>query len=290
MEACFNELSCYPLCVSKEEAKDRAYRLSALLSATKQNGFNIVRCPDHGIAEILLCDNYTVADLCNENIRGTKEQLLLSMLRPPYFEPDSDEEQAYIQGVFSIVVSTDSGEEEKKCAYGLSAAYLKKSIGLNLCSCPFWEKMKEYIVIENRDNNVSTHKILSFSVPEDFKSAFYMQWQVETRPRNFLDCDIDPQKKSWNLSSDHHGNKELKDFAKASLLPLPYITEIVTSIAYTPHSLTFVKDLQIEARRIVVVMKWTDKGYGMVVQTTARNELELRQMADELERRFGNRR
>jgi hypothetical protein len=290
MEAYFNELSCYPLCTSKENAKERAYKFASLLAATQENGFNIVRCPDKGIADILLCKDYTVADLCNENIRGSKEILLLSMLRPPYFESDSEEEKAYIEGVFSIAVSNDDTiEKENKKAYGLSAACLKKSIGHNFCSCQFWEKEKEYIVIEDRENNKSTHKVLSFSVPEDFYSTNYMQWQVETQPRNFSDCGIDPQKKSCSLSSDHHGNKELKAFAKDSLFPLPYIKEVVTSIGYTPHCKTFVKNLQVKTRRIEVVLKWTEKGFGLVVQTTAQNELELRQIADELEKRFGSR-
>lgn len=289
MEAYFNELSCYPLCTSKESAKERAYKFASLLAATKKNGFNIVRCPDKGIADILLCKDYTVADLCNDNLRGTKELILLSMLHPPYFESNSEEEKAYIKGTFSTAVPNNSGEKEKKETYGLSAACLKKSIGHNLCSCQFWEKQKEYTVIEECEDKKSTHKVVSFSLPEDFNGASYMQWQVETRPRNFLDCGIDPQKKNCRLSSDHHGNKELKDFAKASLFPLPYIKEVVTSMGYAPHSETFVRGLQIEACRIEIVLKWTKQGFSMVLQTTAQNELELRQMADELEKRFGNR-
>lgn len=283
MEAYFNELSCYPLSTSVEKAKERAYKFVSLLSATKESGFNIVRCPDKGIADILLCADYSIADLCNANIRGSKEQLLLSMLRPPYFEPDSSEEEEYIRGVFSIVVPNHNGEEENKDAYGLSAACLKKSIGQNFCSCEFWGEQKVYIVT----NNSKQHKVLSFSVPEDFKSANYMQWRVDTQSRTFTNCGIHPENKICKLSSDHHGNRELKAFAKNSLFPLPYIKEVVTSIRYTPRSHTFVKNLQIEAYRIEVVLKWTEEGFGMVIQTTAQNELELRQMADELEKLFG---
>lgn len=290
MEAYFNELSCYPLCASKENAKERAYKFASLLSTAKQKKINVVRCPDQGIADILLCEDYTVADLCNENSRGSKELLLLSMLHPPYYEPDSEEEESYIKGVFTTAVSDDTGEIKDKEAYGLSAACLKKSIGLNFCSCQFWEIQKEYTVIEDCKGNKTVHKILSFSLPEDFDTEFYMQWQVKTQPRNFFDCGIVPKKKCCNLSSDHHGNDKLMAFAKASLFPLPYITKVVTSIGYTPHSETFVKNIQIKANRIEIVLKWTEEGLGMVVQTTARNELELRQIADELEKLFGNRR
>ena len=119
MDAYLNELSCFPLCTSKEKARERAYKLASLLSETQRQGFGIVRCPDRGISDIHLCKDYTVADFCNENLRGEKEMLLLSMLRPPFFKPDSKEEKTYIENKFSIEVPNDqTGKKEKKDAYG----------------------------------------------------------------------------------------------------------------------------------------------------------------------------
>mgnify|MGYP001735444955 CR=1 FL=1 len=51
MDAYFNELSCFPLCKSKECAKERAYKFASLLSETKKQGFNVVRCHDRGMAD-----------------------------------------------------------------------------------------------------------------------------------------------------------------------------------------------------------------------------------------------
>ena len=77
MDAYFNELSCFPLCKSKECAKERAYKFASLLSETKKQGFNVVRCHDRGMAEILLSQDYSIADFCNEKLR--KECNLLEM-------------------------------------------------------------------------------------------------------------------------------------------------------------------------------------------------------------------
>ena len=126
MDAYFNELSCFPLCKSKECAKERAYKFASLLSETKKQGFNVVRCHDRGMAEILLSQDYSIADFCNENLRGIKEMLLLSMLHPPYFEPGSEEEKTYIENTFSVSVTNDLNQEERKPAYGLSAVHLYK--------------------------------------------------------------------------------------------------------------------------------------------------------------------
>lgn len=112
MDAYFNELSCFPLCKSKECAKERAYKFASLLSETKKQGFNVVRCHDRGMAEILLSQDYSIADFCNENLRGIKEMLLLSMLHPPYFEPGSEEEKTYIENTFSVSVTNDLNQEE----------------------------------------------------------------------------------------------------------------------------------------------------------------------------------
>lgn len=166
----------------------------------------------------------------------------------------------------------------------MAAACLHKSIALNMCSCDFWQSRKYHHLIEQ--NSRARQKVYSFSLPEDFNSEHYIQWQVESLPRNFVDCGIEPAKKKCKLSSDHHGNKDLRTFAK-SLFKLPYITEVITSIPYSTYCGTFVKTIKIDSKRLELVLHWTEKGYGMEVQTTARTEIELRQIADELENRYG---
>lgn len=64
------------------------------------------------------------------------------MLHPPYFEPGSEEEKTYIENTFSVSVTNDLNQEERKPAYGLSAVHLYNSIGQNLCSCDFGNKAK----------------------------------------------------------------------------------------------------------------------------------------------------
>ena len=185
MDAYFNELSCFPLCESKEYAKERAYKFASLLSETKKQGFNVVRCHDRGMAEILLCQDYSIADFCNENLRGIKEMLLLSMLHPPYFKPGSEEEKTYIENTFSVSVTNDLNQEERKPAYGLSAVCLYNSIGQNLCSCDFWEQSKEYVIYDVDDSGKEKeHKVLSFSNPEDYKTLEYKQWQAKTQTKS----------------------------------------------------------------------------------------------------------
>ena len=202
MDAYFNELSCFPLCKSKECAKERAYKFASLLSETKKQGFNVVRCHDRGMAEILLSQDYSIADFCNENLRGIKEMLLLSMLHPPYFEPGSEEEKTYIENTFSVSVTNDLNQEERKPAYGLSAVHLYNSIGQNLCSCDFWEQSKEYVIYDVDDSGKEKErKVLSFSNPEDYKTLEYKQWRAKTKPCNLVliyISTLENHRKGWS--------------------------------------------------------------------------------------------
>lgn len=285
MEAFFNELSCYPLCDNRDEAEKRVDGFVHLLKKAHDNQFNIVRCPDKGISEIYLCEDYSLADLCNKNPRGLKEMLLLSMIRPPYFKENSNEENIFIENTYFVEITDNSGVTSTKEVYGLAAAMLNKSIALNFCSCDFWQLNKCQHIIENYSKK--KYKVYSFSISDDFHSEHFTKWKVSTFPRCFADCGILPQNKKCKLSSDHHGNKELESFAKSKLFNLPYISEVITSIRYSSYCNTFVKTVNVQSKRLEVVLHWTDSGYGMEIQTTARTDWELYQIAEELEKLFG---
>lgn len=292
MEAYLNELSYYPLALSRQDAKNRSYDLADLLKKAQKYQFNVVRCHERGIADILLCKDYTLADLCNENLRGTREMLLITMIRPPFFKEDTKEEAEYVMNDFKIDMPNDilpDGKFGETDCYGLAAAFIYQSISINLKSHVFWHLHKTFRITRKEPSGKTLScNVVSVSCPEDFEGDTFINWQVATLPRNFVDCGIPVSKKKCNLSSNHHGNDELKEFAKQSLFILPYISEIVTSLGYSPHCSTFVKGFQWASKRIEVVLHWTENSYGMVLQTTARTDIELRQIADELEKKFGN--
>ena len=288
MDAYFNELSCEPLASSREESVSKASKFAKLLACAKEHGFGIVRCHEDGISKIELANGYSLADFVNSHLRDVKAILILNMVRPPYFCDDSMEEARFISNEYYIEVP--SGEQlELKSAYGMAAVYLNKSIGLNLCSNAYWENQKVYKLTESSGGKVKTSIVYAFSLPDDFNGRDYVSWQLMNTEHNFVDCGIEPSKKVCNLSSDHHGNDILEDFAKNKLFPLPYILRVVTSLRYHPNCKTFVSKFHFDTKRLEVILHWTDKGYGMLLQTTARTEIELRQIAKDLEDMFGKR-
>ena len=289
----FNELSRTPISACKKDADCVVSCLAETLKAAREEGFRIIRCDDDGISGISLAEDYSRGDFCLKNLRSNEATLILSMFRPPYYESKSDEEKRYIESAFSVDVPKELHPEGVMEACGLSAAAMHDAICLSLATHDFWKLNKILHVREKGRNGLNRHKVYNFSSPADFiRADHYLKWCLDHIKEDFLDCGIAPEKKMCSLSSDHHGNDELKKFAKQSLFKLPYIIGVVTSIAYTHNADRFVKSIQYKKNgehptRLEVVLWKSEHGYGMVVETTARNEFELLQIAYKLEKLFG---
>lgn len=292
-EAHFNELSCLPLTNDRTNGNKLAYNLAKVLAEAKRHGFNVVRCSEKGTSDINISKDYTLTDFYTENIRDSRAILIMSMMRPPYFAPDSEEEARYISGQFTLTVPAEITPERETSVYGLAAAAIYNSISISFESHAFWTQNKVLELIEKTDHKTCSHNAINLSCTDDFNhQGVFLAWCLKNRFADFPDCGIEPKNKKCSLSSDHHGNNELKQFAKNSLFKLPYIKEVSTSLRYSPNTKSFVKAIQINEgkhpTRIEVVLHWHEAGYAMLVETTARNALEAYQIAYELEKKFGN--
>lgn len=283
MEGYLNELSFEPLAASKDEACDKIIKLISTLKATKDKGVNIVRCIDQGIHSIMIAADYSLYDYCLENSKDPKASILFSYLQPPYIQDDTEIASQYVETQkFEAELQDEEGNVILKETYGLAAAYLTHSFGINFNTPPFWSKATVVSLhVTDADGCVSIGEVPTYTHPEDLDTESFEDWLVTNRPRVFPTCPA-TQKKGFSLSSEHHTNKVLEDFSK-KILQLPYIKEVVTSLRYCPKARKFVRNLQEEAFRIELTLYWTEEGCGMVVATTARDKVELRQMAEELE-------
>ncbi|NJR49871.1 MAG: putative CRISPR-associated protein [Leptolyngbyaceae cyanobacterium CSU_1_3] len=95
--------------------------------------------------------------------------------------------------------------------------------------------------------------------------------------------DTDPEKKSIKLA-DHHGKDVLLDFAK-KIRHSPYVKKIVNSI---DHNSKRTHPIQKTTKDGIVefILVWTEKGYGLCIQTTGRNLAETNSIALHLQKEF----
>lgn len=92
--------------------------------------------------------------------------------------------------------------------------------------------------------------------------------------------------KKIRLSDDHHGKDILEKFSK-KLLKSPYVNGIINSLEYHPE----IKDPILAANEdgiIKFVLTCTDRGLGLVIQSTGRNKNETEKIAEILNKKYGN--
>jgi hypothetical protein len=211
----------------------------------------------------------------------------MSHLCPPYFAPDSDQETLYVTSAYRAVLDEDTLQYSDN-PYGLVSAYLNQSVAINFDANPHWHRGKwVQLSVTSPEGVVQQAQVLTLTHAAEFSAELFEQWQVDHTPRQYRTSQLLPQQKECRLSSDHHGNRELKQFAEQRLFPLPYIDGVVTSRSYQPHASSFVVEIFPQTMRLTVCLYWTTPGFCMLVQTTATNPVELRQMAADLNQKFG---
>lgn len=282
-EAYINELSFSPVAKCKDEVNNTIDTLIGTLKEAKKNGFNMIRCSEGGIAELKLSDGYSIADFCNGDSRNPKAIALISMIAPPYFKDDSDEADRFVMHRYQAIV--DGREIE---AMGLVAAFIHRSIAVNLCNAPLWGTGMEVKIVEyDGARKTGTGIVCTVSKPEEFQGNSFLLWMFKNNPIGLTSCNINPQNKVCKLSSTHHGNDKLEKYAKTHLFPLPYIIGVITSQPFQHKGDRFVKQIFPEEFSILVTLFNEEPSYSMLVKTTAASVIELKQIAYELESKFG---
>ena len=84
---------------------------------------------------------------------------------------------------------------------------------------------------------------------------------------------------------DDHGKDILLEFSK-KIIKSPYVDSVINSLPFNPHDRKFIKKVH-ENGIIEIVLIWTDRKYGIVVQTTGRNIRETEKIAKILEEKYG---
>ena len=97
-------------------------------------------------------------------------------------------------------------------------------------------------------------------------------------------ADQDPATKNIHIAGDHHGNDKLKALAQR-LVRSPYVESIPHSREHHPRQRNCVEKVYGDGR-IDFVLTQEDKGYGLCIQTTGRNEMETACIAEHLARKY----
>ena len=96
--------------------------------------------------------------------------------------------------------------------------------------------------------------------------------------------DTNPENKVINLRDDH-GKDVLLAFGQ-KIRRSPYVTKIINSLPFNSKQINPIRRT-FENGIVEYVLTWTDKGFGMCIQTTGRNLAETNSIALHLKNEFG---
>jgi hypothetical protein len=281
MKLFFNELSLNPIAENRYSAIDRMDIFAKTVSEARKKGFRNIQC-DYFTNQIELSQNYTLHHWLNDSdVRRELREFLYGVIIPPYiYDNDKEILEAFVES--NITFEDIENHIPKSRCIGLASAFLYDLPSISLISNPIWSKIKLHIEVE-KQGNLSNQTVFNISSKESFLDNELATY-IEAISNLILETtQIISSKKSISLRNDH-GKDVLQRFAER-LVCSPYVISVVNSLPYNPHETKFIH--KVNANGLVeIVLRGTDAGLGLAVQTTGRNMRETQEIATMLEKEF----
>ncbi|QIU96533.1 hypothetical protein [Bacteroides faecium] len=277
MEIVFNEQSIYPLAEDMPEVINRIRALVKTYKEAEKHNFKRIRYLN-SFDEILLTKDISLTDFCNSKqpYLRTLGGILLGLACHPFIDDNSEEEERYIKNKFYLTI-----DSKKTMVYGLAAAYLYNTIGINLNSSDYWNKLLYNLQIEGEEQQEMD--ILSVCSEQDFSCEEFINWSENIKEVELVECKILASDKKIHLRADH-GSDTLVHFSKKICQSL-YVKEVINSLPYNSHAVDFIHKVTATGL-IEIVLTNTDKGLGIVIQTTGRTLKETEKIACLLQEKY----
>lgn len=281
MEVVLNELSIKPA-DNQLGGNAIAIDLAKTISAAVNKGYKRVR--SHlSESEILLADDYSYYTWLHTNsgdlmLEQTIKPFLYGVLVTPFIdEEDAEGEKQYILSDYYFE-DKENKHPKTKCT-GLASAYIADTLSISFSSNNIWKKNTLHITVKT-EKTVSREDVLNVFSPQCFEQNVIKKHIEYAHELQLVESKKAPNSKKIHITS-HHGQKEIE--------------QLWTKVKYSPFVLS---GLSIEwggnsfIRRtyedgvIEIVLRKTDKGYALRVQTTGRNKRETDAIAKILQKKF----
>ncbi|MAO65296.1 MAG: hypothetical protein CL666_09880 [Balneola sp.] len=276
MDLFFNE-------ISKAESEDRIHEILQNLYICFRNakkiGFKHIRI-DRNFKETMLANDYSLLDFASDpNANKTYQSILLSSFKRPYLIDDWEEEVEEFLSYGFYFENRQYSIDRTECA-GLASAYIKSSISISLHSINLWlNSTQEIIVSESGDER--TENVLNICNSDSIENDEIREFIYKIGRYHITESKINSEDKPITISGDHHGKKEMKNFA-SKLVQSKYVTG-VRSIEMGGKR--FIHSIE-ENGSIKIVIPKTDLELKLLVETTGTDVFETKKIADILEQEF----
>lgn len=262
MELYFNELSIQ----NKKLSVDNLLEMLKIKKFVSSFKITVCRIYGEDYARILsFLNNNENNDSRILNLRNG----LLSFLQPPYEREDLLDTQ------INSFLEDEWKYEDKQCV-GLAWAAVFESFALSYFT-PEWDK--NFLRIICGENTFIVSNFCNAKHCGALQTKLESLQEVELRK-----TDVKPENKEISLRDDH-GKDILCRFSK-KIIGDEYIIGIINSLPYQSKERNFIHNIK-QNGIIEIVLTHTDKGLGIVVQTTGQNMRETEAIAKILEEQYG---
>lgn len=273
MELVFNEISLKDNPDNKYQAISVLENFAETCSTLKREGFNKLRIESNFWNSLYFEDNDINTFLSQMSSR-TKSSFLRSFIRKPFIADDfiseADENFAANYYSFNDIEIT-----------GLAYAFLLDTISVSLSTKAIWDNPE--IEITEVSNDIRKNVIVkNASKPEH--TDHHKNWIEEKKPIELIKSKISSNDKKISLRDDH-GKDKLLHFS-TKIVNSQYVDSVVNSLPFNPSENNFIRRVYPNGQ-IEIVLTDTDKGFGIIVQTTGRNIKETEAIGRILENDFG---
>lgn len=267
-QVCFNELSFF----DKENDED-ALKLFTKFAETIKG---LTHLGFHGVKY-----EYGISSLSKESFRNIFDyehysifQYLVSTARSPYIDPDTEAEEKYVNNDYEVLI-IDSWKDGE----GFVAAYLLDTVAISLATHEKWQELS--FTVRNKQSN-ERGIVLNVCEPHLSEYNDLLKFIEDRTPIILQKCSILPEKKTFHVRDDH-GIDKLRTLWKR-LQNFPYVISVINSLEFNPGK-RWIEDC-FDDGKIHIRLVDSDKGYGMVIQTTGKNLRETNAIAEILDREY----
>lgn len=170
----------------------------------------------------------------------------------------------------------------------LGWAYHERAITLGLASSAYWGRLAypvERVTLE--DEEPVLVEALCVTAEKQIETSRVLGWIAAQRDFENVGlpekCTLKPEEKHIKVQM-HHGRDEMMAFAE-KLCRHPLIQGVIDNIAFDSTTNRFVLNCYDDGV-VDLRMHWTERGYGLKVQTTARGLPQTQLVADVLREKF----
>ncbi|MDR2441738.1 MAG: hypothetical protein LBE12_20450 [Planctomycetaceae bacterium] len=226
--------------------------------------------------EIFLCKDLSLWQYFDNLRRREYRQLFLSLYCYPYIDDENNNDDVLVSSFYL------EKNKESILIQGLGLVHYFDTVGIGFLSEPYWDNIL-FSIEKITDNKTEKVSVLCLSKPEHVNGVSFQKWLEKQLPVEIQSCNINVSQKKIHLRDDH-GKDVLQIFAE-KIIQSDYVCSVINSLPFNPNCKKFIKNVYHNGK-IEIVLTKTDRGLGVIVQTTGRNKQETEKIAEILKKEY----